>query len=150
MWQTVTGGVAWSDCRPVCLSWSSALLKRLNWSKCHFGCEFGWVQQPWLGADPLHEGAFWEGKGWPIVKYRSLLWAVQKWLNWLRCCLGYGLGSMCYIGVHNGATWRIRLNPPCVVGFLSNHFDHLLLLIHNGPVAYTVKPAKVDSNGAWQ
>jgi len=32
------------------------------------------------------------GKGWPIVKYNdSLLWAVQKWLNWLRCHLGYGL-----------------------------------------------------------
>jgi len=40
----------------------------------------------------------WEGaclgvKGRPIVKYRDTLWtSVQKWLNRLRCRLGFGLG----------------------------------------------------------
>jgi len=34
------------------------------------------------------EGAVLRGKGRPIVKYRDALpWAVQKWLNWLGCCL---------------------------------------------------------------
>jgi len=34
-------------------------------------------------------------------------------------------------GVHIGATWRIRLNRPCArrCGFISNYFDHLLLLL---------------------
>jgi len=49
----------------------------------------------------------------------NLLWAVHKWLKHSRCHLGCGLewaqGSTCYVGVHIGATWRIRLNHPCSV-----------------------------------
>jgi len=44
------------------------------------------------GADlPTGSGNF-QGKGWPIVKYRDALpWAVQKRPNQSRCHLGYGL-----------------------------------------------------------
>jgi len=34
-------------------------------------------------------------------------------------------------GVHIGVTWRIRLNRPCAAarcGFISNYFDHLLVI----------------------
>jgi len=40
--------------------------------------------------------------------------SYEKWLNRSTCRLGYALGwaegSICYIVVHTGATWRIRLN----------------------------------------
>jgi len=42
---------------------------------------------------PIGRGKFEGGKRRPIVKYRdSLPWSVQKRMNWLRCCLRYGLG----------------------------------------------------------
>ena len=49
---------------------------------------------------PMQTSNFEGIKGWPIVKYRdSVLSAVQKWLNRLRCHLGCGhwwlQGSMC-------------------------------------------------------
>jgi len=38
---------------------------------------------------PVWKGAIFRGKGRPIIKYRDLpAWAVQKRLNWSRCCLG--------------------------------------------------------------
>jgi len=38
---------------------------------------------------PAWKGAIFRGKGRPIIKYRDLpAWAVQKRLNWSRCCLG--------------------------------------------------------------
>jgi len=41
----------------------------------------------------------------------------SAWANWSRCRLRCGLvwaqGSMCCMGVHIGATWRIRLKRPC-------------------------------------
>jgi len=46
----------------------------------------------------------------------TLRWAVQKWLNRLRCRLGCGLGGpkqACVTEVHIDATWRTRLNLSC-------------------------------------
>ena len=51
----------------------------------------------WVGQGSMPRGNFY-GKGMPND---TVLSAVQKWLNWSRCHLGYGLrwaqGSMCYI-----------------------------------------------------
>ena len=65
---------------------------------------------------------------WSIVKYRdSLPWAVQKQLNWSRCCLGRGLWCV----LDGGAHWCHLASTiePSVCGgdaaFLSNYFDHL-------------------------
>jgi len=87
---------------------------------------------------PNAKGQFWAGKGRPIGKYRdSLPWAVQKRLNRSRCRLGYGLGWLGPIKeacVRRGAHWRNLANaiePSMCCGdavFLSNYFDHLLLL----------------------
>jgi len=65
---------------------------------------------------PMQRGHFLGGKH--ARACTTLLRAVQKWLNRSKCHLGCGLrwaqGSMCYMGVHIGATWRIRLNCPYV------------------------------------
>jgi len=59
-----------------------------------------------------------EGKGWPIVKYRDTVWwTVQKRLNQSRCRFGFGLSLMgprkhVLCVVHTGTTWRIPLNCP--------------------------------------
>jgi len=40
-------------------------------------------------------------------------------------------GSMCYMEMHIGATWRIRVNRPRAAAmrlYLSNYFDQLLWL----------------------
>jgi len=65
------------------------------------------------------KGQVWGGKDMsgPGMPDDTLPRAVQQWLKWSRCCLCCGLrwarGSMCYIGVYIGATWKIRLNCPC-------------------------------------
>ena len=58
--------------------------------------------------------------GWLVVRWSvglSRSWTLQKRLNRSRCRLGYGFvwaqGSMCQMGMHIDATWRIRLNRPC-------------------------------------
>jgi len=64
----------------------------------------------------------------------SQLWALQKWLNWLRChsgcCDRWGQEACIRWGVHIGVNQRIQLNHPC---------DHslsllLVLLTLNGKV----------------
>jgi len=91
-------------------------------SVCHSSepCKNGWTHQmPFAlrtrvgpvnhvldgGPDPpmQSKGTILRGNGWPTVKYRDCLpWAVQKWLNRLRCHLGYGVwwvqGSTYWIG----------------------------------------------------
>jgi len=46
----------------------------------------------WLVAT---DGVEWSCPSWP--------WALQKWLNWSRCCLlcwcGWAEGTICYVGV---------------------------------------------------
>jgi len=48
MWRIVTDGIVWSVglsvSLSVCLSWSWALQKRLNWSRRHLGCGLRWAQ----------------------------------------------------------------------------------------------------------
>ena len=70
--------------------------------------------------DPNGNGTIKAEKGRPVVKYSDTLPSVvQKRLNRSRCRLGFLLGliqgSMHYVGVHTGATWRITLNRPCTV-----------------------------------
>jgi len=62
-------------------------------------------------------------------------WAL-KWLNWLRCCLGYGLvyrpkeGTMYYVGAWipegKGQFWGA---PFSATFYVSKFFDHLLLFL---------------------
>jgi len=103
--------------------------KWLNRSWCCLDCGLRMAEGIELvGVQIPHEkGQFW-GKGSPIVKFRDfLLWAVQKWLNWLICHLGCGLGwtegstssvvfarwrQCSHMGGHISAAWRIRLNHP--------------------------------------
>ena len=71
-----------------------------------------------LGPDPPREEAILRGK-MAVVKYRDPQpWAVQKRLYRLGCILwcwvGWVKGTMYYVAVHIGATWRIWLNHPCV------------------------------------
>jgi len=82
----------------------------------------GGLEEPcirWRSRSPNEKGQFW-GKEPPIVKYRDALpWAVQKGLNQSSCHLGCELGwaqqSICYMEMHIGTTWWIRLNRPCAV-----------------------------------
>jgi len=80
-------------------------------------------------------------------KYRDFLpWAVQERQNRSICRLDCGLGwaegttssvvftrwrQCAHMGRHMGITWRIRLNRRLQrrCGFMSNYFDHLLLLL---------------------
>ena len=58
---------------------------------------------------------------WPVCMSMFLAvccadwWALQKQLNWLRGRIMCAQGTMCYIGVHIGSTWRIQLNDLCMV-----------------------------------
>jgi len=70
---------------------------------------------------PRVKGQLWRQKGAARceVQGRSAVsWAVQKRLNRSRCRLGRGLCGLVWaqwsyvLGVHIGATWRIRLNRP--------------------------------------
>ena len=70
--------------------------------------------------DPNGNGTIKAEKGRPVVKYSDTLPSVvQKRLNRSRCRLGFLLGliqgSMHYVGVHTGATWRIPQDHRCVV-----------------------------------
>jgi len=51
---------------------------------------------------------------WCVSLSRS--WALQKWLNRSRCCLGCGVGMSprkhTLDGMHIGNNWRIQLNHP--------------------------------------
>jgi len=56
---------------------------------------------------------------------------AKKTLNWSRtgwwCRFAWVPGTMWWVGVHSGATWRIRLNDSCSrrYGLLPNYFGHL-------------------------
>jgi len=121
----VTDGVAWSVCPSVSLSRSWALQKRLNWSRCGFGCAVGWVKGTIRVLDwvqiPLYAKGQWGEKWLPICKvYRdSLPWVVQDGGTDRAAVLdldsGGAQGSTYYVGCtlpDNGATWRIPVNRP--------------------------------------
>jgi len=73
----------------------------------------------WWSRYPCEWALFLVERTYPGMPNNTLSWAVHKQLNQSRCRLGCGLGwdeeSICYIGAHIGATWRIRLNMnrPC-------------------------------------
>jgi len=54
------------------------------------------------GSDPARKMATLRWRAGPDISDDTPPWAVQKWLNRSRCCLGCGLrwaqGSMCYVG----------------------------------------------------
>jgi len=94
--------------------------KWLNHLTCLLGCGSDGPKKSctrW-GPDPHGKRKFWGEKGGPLQSIVTLcLDLCKNRLNQSRCCLGYGLGwaqgSMCYMGVHIVATWRIWLNRPC-------------------------------------
>ena len=103
----------------------SSVQKWLNQLRCRLGCGLGWFKGTMHQMEvqiPPFEGAI-LGKGASILKY--LVWAVQKWLNRLICCLGYvpgwAEGTLVPPGKYN---WTICLRQWC--GLMSNYFDHLL------------------------
>jgi len=55
-----------------------------------------------VSRSPQAKGQFLVERTCPGMPHDILSWAVQKWLNRSRCCLGYELGwaqgSMCYMG----------------------------------------------------
>jgi len=55
----ITGKVAWSVCRSVCLSQSWVMQKRLNRSRCRLGCRVEWAQGT-IVLDGAHVGATWQ------------------------------------------------------------------------------------------
>jgi len=73
-----------------------------------------------LDGDPDQpcKGAIFRGKDMPDD---LLPWAVQRQLNWWRCCLGCGLwwaqGSMCYLGcilAQSGEyNWTVHVRQRC-------------------------------------
>ena len=87
--------------------------KRPNPSRCHLGCALRWAKRtkyrkgPNLPCEKLILGK----RTCPGITEDTVPWAAQKWLNSSRCCLGFGLGwaqgSMCYMIVRIGASWRI-------------------------------------------
>jgi len=118
----------------VCLSQSWALKRRLNWSRCDWGCAktaepikmllglWTRVEQGW-GVQITHvKGQFLTCRGMPsdtavnCAKMTEPGWAQER---------------MCYMGAH----WRslMHVTEPSMCGgnaaFLSNYFDHLLLFL---------------------
>ena len=49
--------------------------KRLNQSRCRFGCELEWTKESFIrrSSDPAIGTGNFDGKGRPIVKYRDAL-----------------------------------------------------------------------------
>jgi len=69
-----------------CYYWPNSVVyrDRANWTTR--GLDRSRSRSPRLKAQYLRERTC-QGK-----PDDTLPWAVQKWLNWLRCCLGCGLG----------------------------------------------------------
>jgi len=71
-------------------------------------------------SPPHRKSSFERGKGQPIVKFRyALPWALQKWLNQLRCHLEFGLGWAqeirwgCTLAPPIEYQWTVRVRQQC-------------------------------------
>jgi len=137
----------------------SSVQKRLNWWRCHLDCGLGWVQGIVLdgGPDPPWDWAILEERGthWKYTDF--LLWAVQRQLNRLICCLGCGLrlakvsaSSVVFPRLHQcavmarhiGTSWWVWLNHPSMAAM--RPYDKLLWPLVDNALKVLIRHQSLD------
>jgi len=116
-----------------------SLQKQLNRLRCCWVVDLAEPEDHVLdGVQIPHvKGQFLKGKGAAHCKvYRPSAASCAKTTESIKMPFGVwtpvGQRKHMLDGVHIGTTWRMRLNHPCAAAmwsFLSNYFDHLLLLL---------------------